>query len=235
MRFNKTLVGIAGGVAAATLAAGSASAFVASNITDLVSPSDVAATTDRIEVVSGPDGLLNATTAANSGDAITINFSGFAPVPAGAQYQALLCSPQANTPGYDAVLECVNLNASPVLSTTGSGVINAKIGDGGNYARVANGDRIFECDAAGTPAGVVDNSDYGSGPSKLYNRCFVVVRQQGAGNDPSKNQLFPVEFVADEPDPVIPEAPYGVLLPLGGLAAAAGAYVVLRRRTPAVA
>jgi hypothetical protein len=234
VRINKTLVGIAGGVAAATLAAGSASAFVATNITDLVSPSDVAGTTDRVEVVSGPDGLLTATQAAGSGESIIINFSGFAPNTNGINYQAMLCSPKANTPGYDALLECINLNASPVLSTTGSGVINAKVGDGGNYARTQNADRIWECDATGSPAGITDNTDYGSGPSKLFNRCFIVVREQGGGNDPSKNQLFPVEFVADEPDPVIPEAPYGVLLPLGGLAAAAGAYVVLRRRTPAV-
>jgi hypothetical protein len=233
MRFKKFVTG-AIGTAAVMLFAVPAGAFVAgvaggTAVTDLVGPNDVSGTTDRVEVVKG--------TTAFNGDNLVANFKGFAANSANPTYRAVLCNPKIAAGVFNAATDCISLTSSTPTSTTGTGVINdIKTGDGGHTARAVNGDIDWECDSTGSPAGTVDPTDYGVGPTKVYNECYVVIREGSPFEaDPAKNELFPVRFVAGGPGPVVPEAPFAVLLPLGALAAVGGAYLILRRRQPVMA
>jgi LPXTG-motif cell wall-anchored protein len=109
----------------------------------------------------------------------------------------LLCNPKIATGSYSAVTDCHQLVAPQTLSQTGSGTIaNVVTGDGGHAGRTATGDYDWECDTTGAAEGVVDATDYGAGSSKVYNDCYVVVREGSIIEaDLSKNELFKVRFV----------------------------------------
>jgi hypothetical protein len=246
-RFSKAFAGLAGGAAIAALAAAPALAFTTPSVTNLGSPSDNAATTQTVEVVRGVgliDGVGNATPNPNSGDTLTINFSGFAATQA--TYKAFLCNPKAANPVYDGILDCAELSGATVATATGSGTMsNIRVGDGGFFVR-HDGQRDWEC-AESTPApapgdsfpkaGVVDPTDFGVGPTTLYRDCYVVVRNVSTSQSdttPSSNELFPVSFVAANPGTQVPEAPYAALMPLAALAVGGGAFLIVRRRSAAV-
>ena len=229
MRLKNIVAGALGGMAVIALAAGSASAFLAPTVTNLVGPNDVAGTTNTIEVVKGADAF--------SGDSLTANFSGLVADASNPAFNVFLCNPKAATGTYNGSTDCLPLTAPTVNSTNGGGIIaGIKIGDGAHDARAISGNIDWECDASGSVAGVVDPIDHGVGPSKIYSDCFVVIREGSlVDTSDSKNELFPVKFVTGAPPQDVPEAPFAILLPLGGLAAVGGAYLILRRRTPSMA
>jgi hypothetical protein len=229
MRLKNIVAGALGGVAMLALAAGPATAFLAPNPTSLVGPNDVAGTTNTVEVVKG--------TSAFTGDSLTANFSGLVADAANPAFNAFLCNPKAATGTYNGATDCISLTAPVVNSTSGGGIIaGIKTGDGGHESRTVNGNTDWECDVTGSPTGVVDPTDYGVGPTKVYSDCYVVIREGSLfDTSDSKNELFPVKFVTGAPPQDVPEARFAILLPLGGLAAVGGAYFILRRRTPSMA
>lgn len=63
----------------------------------------------------------------------------------------------------------------------------------------------------------------------VLNTCFIRITTGSPGNTDNDTEV-PVTFSAGGPGPVIPEAPYAALLPLGALAVLGGGYLVLRNR-----
>jgi hypothetical protein len=85
----------------------------------------------------------------------------------------------------------------------------------------------WECGPASTPA--ADPAD------TKYSTCYIRVTE-GQQSNLDADFFIPITWDdVEEPEPVVPEAPYAVLLPAGAVAVAAAAYFVLRNRRPAIA
>lgn len=90
-------------------------------------------------------------------------------------------------------------------------------------------DADWACDTTGTSDGatVVD----GAG-RRVYSTCRIRVwtgDKTGAENQSFQNITF-----AGDTQPVIPEAPFAALLPVGAVAVLAGGYLIVRGRKPAM-
>jgi hypothetical protein len=98
----------------------------------------------------------------------------------------------------------------------------------------ADGDVDWKCDPTGAPDGSVTVAAP-AGTARVYSVCRIRVVE--APYTEQNNQSFQnISFAsAVEPEPVVPEAPFAILLPVAGVAVLAGAYFVLRGRGPATA
>lgn len=82
----------------------------------------------------------------------------------------------------------------------------------------------WTCDHTGTPTGSTTDV---SGRKK-YSQCQLRINDDSLSSTANVTFL-PIAWQA-QPDPVVPEAPYAVLLPIASIAVIGGAYVVLRGR-----
>ena len=177
----------------------------------------MAATAIAAAVVASTAGLAHgaATVTPNTGltnnQFVTINYSGFNPNEVIFFQQCWVNSEQ---PGFDPNTQCSPVNGiNPNANASGGGTVQYQIWSGldPNIGEVA-------C-AAAPVAGAVEN----------YSTCFVRLAPGGTGLT-SRDESYPITFAGTQPP--VPEAPYGVLLPVGAIALLGGAYFVKRNRRP---
>lgn len=92
------------------------------------------------------------------------------------------------------------------------------------YRGTFRGDSVSDYSFACAEPGFASPNGY-----PVLNTCFVRITVGSPGNTDNDTEV-PVTFSAGGPGPVIPEAPYAALLPLGALAVLGGGYFVLRNR-----
>ena len=153
---------------------------------------------------------------------VTVAYSGMAP-----NGQAFIsqCNNDQGT-DFDLLADCsfLSLKQGDIdASGNGSKVFPVKK----NPTELADGDVDWRCDASGTPTGQLDANNI---------RVFSVCRIRVTDGDyaTTTNAFFRDITFAGEPEPVVPEAPYAILLPLGAVAVAGAAFMVLRNRKPAL-
>jgi hypothetical protein len=164
-------------------------------------------------------------------------------VPAGTDVVISQCNGKALDPSFDLALDCGQGQIkSSAYTVSGSGQTGTTC-PGGTASTIPcntglNRDyRIFvdfdftelgwECGAPGTP--VAEAGDV------KYSTCYIRVTE-GQHTNLDADFFLPMTWEDQvEPEPVVPEAPYAVLLPAGAVAVAAAAYFVLRNRRPTIA
>ena len=96
----------------------------------------------------------------------------------------------------------------------------------------ADGDVNWKCDTTGDATGSVVVTGPTGGPVRVFSTCRIrVVSGVATGAD---NESFQNISFATAPDPVVPEAPFAALLPVGAVAVLAGGYLIVRGRKPAL-
>jgi hypothetical protein len=164
------------------------------------------------------------------GQQVTVSVTG---LPANATAHVQQCNNDTGT-DFDPVADC-SFNGLRVLLLDASGagtltdfvVRQEPIG-------YADGDVDWKCDPTGAPDGSVSVAAP-AGTARVYSVCRIRVVE--APFTEQNNQSFQnISFASGtEPEPVVPEAPLVVLLPLGGIALLGGAYFVLRGRNATAA
>lgn len=94
-----------------------------------------------------------------------------------------------------------------------------------------DGDVNWKCDITGDTTGTVTAAGP-AGTVRVFSTCRIRVvsgNPTGADNESFQNITF-----AAETQPVIPEAPFAALLPLGAVAVLGGGYLIVRNRKPAL-
>jgi hypothetical protein len=149
---------------------------------------------------------VNPATNLVDGQAVTLTWTGFtAPV------TAAQCSKSIAAPGFDPSIDCDY--------DTNGGVVNA--GQTGTATfNVFKGDRPLLGWSCGPSASGLE----------VRNTCYIRVTQNGNANVADDIEL-PITFAPD--NPVVPEVPYSVLLPMGAIAALGAGLYLNRRRVAA--
>jgi hypothetical protein len=157
---------------------------------------------------------------------VTVNWTGMA------QNQPVIIEQCNNVnAGFELLNDCTFLSLI-LVNGTANGEGNTTF----TVSKVQDGwedlSRPWVCDPSGTPDG--------SGPldaegRQVFSTCRIRVTDES--RETTTRQFFlPFQFGQGEPEPepVVPEAPFAVLLPLGAVAVAGGAFFVLRNRKPAL-
>lgn len=122
---------------------------------------------------------------------------------------------------FDPVIDCSPFHTLFVNGTpSGAGTETLELAEVPDDAD----DLGWTCDRTGTPDGATTDT---SGRRK-FSQCQLRINDNTLTSTANVTFL-PISWTGG-PDPVIPEAPFAILLPLAGLAAAGGAYLVLRGR-----
>jgi hypothetical protein len=125
-------------------------------------------------------------------------------------------------PAWDSTINCSFLSQVQRAGTpTGTGSYNTFT------VKLDPGADTFVCGPASGPTGTVQPDG-----RTLYNNCTI--RVTDVSPDTRTREFFlPISF-ADQPGNQVPEAPFAILLPIGGIALIGGAYLILRGRKPAL-
>ena len=177
--------------------------------------------------------------------------------------QFILCNNKSVTAvGFSPLSECTNL-LIPSLSSAQNGTYGPTYGvsiNGFDELALFNG-QTWACASNGTTTGTavvyptLDLSTQGGsateafgGSVTVYDTCQLIVTRGAdisnwAPSNPASYDIVPLKFLASTvtttttttvaPPTDVPEAPLTFLLPATGLAAAAGAYFIIRRRPAA--
>ena len=168
------------------------------------------------------DGTITPTSPfSNPTQAVTIDYSGLTP---NQPYIFAQCNNDQGA-AFDPNADCSPFHTLFVNgNATGSGQVQLTLKEIPDDAD----DNGWTCDRTGAADGTVNDS-FGR---RKYSQCQLRI------NDNTLSSTANVKFIpiawTGGPDPVVPEAPFSVLLPLGGIAVIGAAYFVLRSRKPAM-
>jgi hypothetical protein len=187
----------------------------------------VAATTAIVAIMAfGPaayaagTGSVTPSTNLTDGQSVSVSYSGMQ-----ANGQAFIseCNNDQGT-DFDLFADCSFLSLTQGdIDASGNGSKNFTVKK--NPTELADGDVDWRCDASGTPTGQLDANNI-----RVFSTCRIRVTDGDYGT--TTNAFFRDISFASAPDPVVPEAPLAVLLPLGAVAVAGAAFFVLRNRKP---
>jgi hypothetical protein len=143
-----------------------------------------------------------------------------------------LCNNKTAAEGFDPIADCKSrVSRASGFNSTGSGSTGTNSTTNKDYAvrsNEASADGTWACAGTGTDVTTVSNQQTGVTPV-LYATCKIHVFTGSLG-DGSPELYLPITFAGGTPSPVVPEAPYAVLLPLASIAVLGGAFLVLRNK-----
>lgn len=154
-------------------------------------------------------GSLSTSTVSPAGGNITVSWSG---LPINSTVYIEQCNRDGNAPGV------IFTPLSDCSQATGLNPSTGPTGSGSQVFSVFGGDDPNE-------------SGWGCGPNTTglkYDTCYVRLAT-GTASNVASDEFYPITFNAT-PDPVVPEVPVNVLLPLSAAAVLGGGYYITRKR-----